>query len=609
LQSHFLTLGLHIIISACYQYKLFFIVKAILLTPGLRLSQIKSRVIPSSLFIDIPVFSLIMGALSQLIRTLFLISVLIITASFVPTLQDASPHLTAVRIGVQNGWALVRPGGYLHPSDLLAQRGHFIIEGFLLVVISLLLFQSSYKPKAKPVKGDAAPLTTKEIEELCQEWQPEPLWGELTEFQKSTVEAPVITGEAGVQVVVNGKKALNMVSLNYLGLAGNADIRRAAKATIEKYGVGSCGPRGFYGTIDVHLQLEERLARFMGTQEAILYSYDLATLPSIIPAFASKKDLIICDEGVNYSIRNGCNLSRARVLYFKHNDVASLEAVLQSVTREDARQKRPLNRRFIAVEGIYANYGDLAPLADIIKLKEKYKYRLLVDESNSLGTLGQTGRGAAQQVGARPQLDVEIVGASLGNAIASIGGFCAAEREIVDHQRLSGAGYCFSASLPPYLASAAIAALDVLEKQGPVLMSRLHSNAQLFRRLASTIPGLYVVGSTGNDDDNSNDDDTAPNQCFSPLIHLRLHPDPPREAYDDGDMVLQKIVQYCLSDQGVLFTVSKYSKLEDTSRPPPSIRVAVTASHQEGDVKRAVKALTKGCGAVLPSSYKKKVGG
>lgn len=111
-----------------------------------------------------------------------------------------------------------------------------------------------------------------------------------------------------------------------------------------------------------------------------------------------------------------------------------------------------MNRRFIIVEGIYANTGDLAPLAAIKQLKEQYKYRLLVDESMSLGVLGATGRGATEHYGLSPE-DSEIIGASLGNAVASIGGFCAGEREIVDHQRLSGLGYCFSASLPPYLAS------------------------------------------------------------------------------------------------------------------------------------------------------------
>ncbi len=113
----------------------------------------------------------------------------------------------------------------------------------------------------------------------------------------------------------------------------------ACAATIDKYGVGACGPRGFYGTIDVHLDLEARLSQFLSTQGTILYSYDLATIPSVIPAFANRNDLIICDEAVNYSIQKGCNLSRAKVLYFKHNDMGDLERVLKGVVDEDKKHK------------------------------------------------------------------------------------------------------------------------------------------------------------------------------------------------------------------------------------------------------------------------------
>lgn len=127
--------------------------------------------------------------------------------------------------------------------------------------------------------------------------------------------------------------------MNFLGIAGNTEVRDACHKTINKYGVGSCGPRGFYGTIDVHLELEERIAKFMGTQEAILYSYDLATLSSVIPAFANKKDLIIADEGCSYAIQNGCHLSRAKTVYFKHNDVEDLKKILEKVKEDDRKYK------------------------------------------------------------------------------------------------------------------------------------------------------------------------------------------------------------------------------------------------------------------------------
>ncbi|BDA47055.1 Serine palmitoyltransferase 1 [Coccomyxa sp. Obi] len=483
-----------------------------------------------------------------------------------------TPAENAIPVGllqaVRDFWDLLKPGGKLHPTYIIEHQGHLVFEVVLTIVIAYLLFQRSYKPSAKQEK----PLTEKEMDELCAEWQPEPLCGPLTDAQKN-YEPPVISSAAGAYVVANGKKALNMVSFNFLGVAGEASIKEAARATINKYGVGSCGPRGFYGTIDVHLDLEERLARFMGTEESIIYSYDLATIPSVLPAFANAKDLIVCDEGVSYPIQNGCHLSRASIRRFRHNDMADLERVLQEVDAEYRRLRKPLNRRFIVVEGIYLHSGDLAPLADIYRLKEKYKYRLVVDESLALGVLGEHGRGACEHWGLRPG-DAEIVSASIGNALGSVGGFCAGDREIVDHQRLSGLGYCFSASLPPFLATAAIGALDVLESDAPRLLPALASNARLLHSRLADIPGVEVEG-TARD-------------AVSPVAHVRLAEQP--DAPDQAQVLLQRVVDAALKRGGVLFTVHRVSPL-DRVRPPPSIRVVVTAMHTEKDVLKAVAAL------------------
>jgi serine palmitoyltransferase len=367
-----------------------------------------------------------MGLARQVSIAAPLLAALTVLLSFREELHPHLPYLGTLQRGTLDAWALLRPGGKLHPAGFIEHRGHLVLEGSLLVVIVYLLFQASFKP----TKAITEPLTAKEIDELCEEWQPEPLAGPLTEFQRHWVTEPVVSSNAGPRVTVAGLRALNMVSTSFLGLAGSPAVREACRATIKKYGVGSCGPRGFYGTIDVHLELEQRLARYMGVEEAILYSYDLATLPSIIPAFANKKDLIVVDDGANYAIINGCNLSRARLLRFRHNDVTDLERVLKQVAEEDARQRRPLNRRFIVVEGIYANTGDLAPLAAIRELKRKYKYRLVVDESLALGVLGDKGRGAAEHAGYEPQ-EAEIVGASLGEIFefkASCHPFCSASR-------------------------------------------------------------------------------------------------------------------------------------------------------------------------------------
>ncbi|KAL4513238.1 hypothetical protein Ndes2437A_g09144 [Nannochloris sp. 'desiccata'] len=313
------------------------------------------------------------------------------------------------------------------------------------------------------------PLSEKEVQELCDEWQPEPLGAPLTEFQRAWVDSPLVnTSTIGRVATINGRAGLlDFVSLNFLGLAGHRDILAAAHATIRRFGVGSCGPRGFYGTLDVHLELEAALAKYMGTQEAILYSYDLATLPSIIPAFANRKDVIVADEGCNYAIRNGS---------------------------EDRKQSRPLNRRFVIVEGVYANTGEVAPLAEIAILKNKFKYRLIVDDSVGLGVLGASGRGAIEEAGLNAD-DVEIVAASLGNSLATIGGFCTA-------------------------------ALAIIASEGGERSKKARSNAQRFRSGAADakINGLHVVGGAES--------------ATSPLVHLRLDPTPATHAdYPAGGFI------------------------------------------------------------------------
>lgn len=425
-------------------------------------------------------------------------------------------------------------------------------------------------------------LTEDEISELCREWEPEPLYGEVTEFQKTWMEnTPSISSHAGRTMTVNGVDGvLDFCTTNFLGLANEKGVEDVGQATMEKYGVGSCGPRGFYGTIDVHLELEKHLSEFMKTEEAILYSYDAATVPSIIPAFANAKDVVVIDDGCANAVRAGCTLSRAKVFTFKHNDVNDLEKTLAKIVAEEKRLKKPLNRRFVVVEGLYHNTGDIAPLRDIVRVKNEYKFRLIVDESLSLGVLGATGRGAAEHCGVDPD-DVDIIAASLGNAVASIGGFCAGSREMVDHQRLSGLGYCFSASLPPYLASTTMAALDMIEEDHGARATPVMKNARLFRQLIEKEKKLFDTVSDGD-------------QGISPLIHVRLAPvSTDISTWDSTELVLQYIVQACLEEDKTLFTVAKYSKLDASHRPPPSIKVTVSASHTEADIRAAVQSLIK----------------
>ncbi|KAI4296083.1 hypothetical protein L6164_036072 [Bauhinia variegata] len=446
--------------------------------------------------------------------------------------------------------------------------GHLFVEVLLLVVILFLLSQKSYKPPKRP-------LTEKEIDELCDEWVPEPLIPPLD--KEMHYEPPVLESAAGPRTLINGKEVVNFASANYLGLIGHKQLLDSCSSALEKYGVGSCGPRGFYGTIDVHLDCEARIAKFLGTPDSILYSYGLSTMFSAIPAFSKKGDIIVVDEGVHWGIQNGLYLSRSTVVYFKHNDMESLRETLEKITAENKRAKKV--RRYIVVEAVYQNSGQIAPLDDIIKLKEKYHFRVLLDESNSFGVLGRTGRGLTEHYGVSVE-KLDIITAAMGHALASEGGFCTGSARVIDHQRLSSSGYVFSASLPPYLASAAITAIDILE-ENPNLITKLKNNIAMLWKGLSDIPGLKIVSNSE-----------------TPIVYLRLEKS--TGSMKDDLQLLEDIAQRVLKEDSVLVVTSKRSTL-DKCRLPVGIRLFVSAAHSESDILKASESLKRVAALVLSS--------
>ncbi|XAR60213.1 Serine C-palmitoyltransferase [Bertholletia excelsa] len=444
--------------------------------------------------------------------------------------------------------------------------GHLFVEGLLLVVILFLLSQKSYKPPKRP-------LTKKEIDELCDEWVPESLIPPITEEMKS--EPPVLESAAGPHTVINGKEVVNFASANYLGLLGHEKLLESCTSSLEKYGVGSCGPRGFYGTIDVHLDCEARIAKFLGTPDSILYSYGLSTMFSAIPAFCKKGDIIVVDEGVHWGIQNGLYLSRSTIVYFKHNDMESLQSTLKKVTLDNKRAKKL--RRYIVVEAIYQNSGQIAPLDEIIRLKEKYRFRVLLDESNSFGVLGKSGRGLTEHCGV-PVGKIDIITASMGHALATEGGFCTGNARVIDHQRLSSSGYVFSASLPPYLASAAITAIDIIE-ENPDVITKLKKNIAMLRKGLSEIQGLEIVS-----------------DAESPIVYLRLRH--ATSSLKEDLQLLKDIADRVLKEDSIFVVTSKRSTL-DKCHLPVGIRLFVSAGHSESDVLKASESLKRAAAAVL----------
>jgi serine palmitoyltransferase len=353
-------------------------------------------------------------------------------------------------------------------------------------------------------------------------------------------------------------------------------FNETAKATIRKYGVGSCGPRGFYGTVDVHLDLEDFIAKMLNMEEAIIYSYSFSTVSSVIPAYAKRGDVIFVDEGVNFAMQQGIIASRSTVCKFKHNDMEDLERLLklQDTTDKKDPKKASVTRRFLVAEGLYYNYGDIAPLNRLVELKYQYKARLFLDESYSFGTLGSHGRGLTEMLGVSTD-DVDIIMGSLETSLGSIGGFAAGRSYVIDHQRLSGLGYCFSASLPPYLATVARQCLaSMITNTEP--LDKLHNNVRVLRTALKKVPNMKVCG-----------DDV------SPIIHLRMN-DVTAKHYGSAeaqDAALQAVSDYVL-ELGLAVTVAKYFCSEEDMPPPPSLRITVMAGHTSTELEEAVTILS-----------------
>ncbi|XP_033019956.1 serine palmitoyltransferase 1 [Lacerta agilis] len=449
---------------------------------------------------------------------------------------------------------------------------HLILEGILILWIIRLLFSKTYKLQER------SDLTPKEKEELIEEWQPEPLVPPVSKDHPA-LNYNVVSGPPIHNIVVNGKECINFASFNFLGLLDNERVKNAAQKSLTKYGVGTCGPRGFYGTFDVHLELEERLAKFMRTEEAIIYSYGFATIASAIPAYSKRGDIVFVDEAACFAIQKGLQASRSNLKFFKHNDMADLHHLLKEQEIEDQKNPRKarVTRRFIVVEGLYVNTGDICPLPELVKLKYKYKVRLFLEESLSFGVLGEHGRGVTEHFGINMD-DIDLISANMENSLASIGGFCCGRSFVIDHQRLSGQGYCFSASLPPLLAAAAIEGLNIME-ENPGIFQILRQKCKRIHQALQGIPGLRVVG-----------------QSLSPALHLRLEDS--TGSRESDARLLKEIVDYCMN-RGIALTQARYLDKEEKFLPPPSIRVVVTVEQTEPELDKAASLIREAAESVL----------
>jgi len=347
-------------------------------------------------------------------------------------------------------------------------------------------------------------------------------------------------------------------------------VEEAATKALYKYGTGTCGPRGFYGTIDVHLELEAKIREFMNSEDALIYAFGFATVSSAIPAFAGRGDFLIVDKGVNYAVQTGCKLSRSNVIWFNHNDMDDLERILKEIQNDDKITKRKITRRFIVIEGLYFNFGDIAPLKKIMELKEKYCWRIVMDDSCGIGIIGKSGRGTCDYFNIDVKL-IDILCGNLDSVIGGVGGFCCGSKSIIYHQRLNASGYVYSASLPPLLTCAAIQSFDIINNN-PNLLIDLSSNTKLIYNSLSSVKGIKITSN-----------------LQSPVIHIRLEKSTGDRVNDE--QLLQNIVNLCLNED-VLLTRAKYVPSE-TFLPSPSIRICVSCAHTQQQLIKAIEVIKK----------------
>ncbi|KAJ3374252.1 serine palmitoyltransferase component [Allomyces arbusculus] len=553
-----------------------------------------------------------------------------------------------------------------------------VLELFLFFFAVQYLLSKRARPASSP-DSKSIELSQREIDELVDEWVPEPLVpgdadplvlatdaaqlatipvfagptaakakvklmpvaGALggvpaTHAELATVTATTTPAAAAMATVAQAKTVTltNLATADVFGFANDDTNKNLAIQALRKYGVGACNPPGFYGTIDVHMQIERELAEFLQVDQAILYAQGFSAVGSVIPAFSKRGDLIVVDDACNFAIQKGVQISRSKLVFFKHNDMHDLEHKLASIEAEDKRLKRPLYRKFLVVEGLYANHGDIAPLPTLLELKNRYKYRLILDETLSFGTLGATGRGLTEHYGV-PASSVDLLIGSLGHALASAGGFCAGANAAIEHQRLSASAYVFSAALPPMLAVTASHALAQLRTRPGDLLDPLRGNIRAFRSAVAhagvfelpsdvlsplqhlrvardTLPFTFAplkVEPTPAADEispkssmlslfKSSATTAQQQQAAAAAVLRRKNADPEAEMAAEEARFLQEIVQEA-AVQGVLVVRAQYNVEQEHKCPRPSIKVFVPASLSRKEVENAAKALRSATGKVL----------
>lgn len=360
----------------------------------------------------------------------------------------------------------------------------------------------------------------------------------------------VLEGPSGARSVINGKEVINLSSNNYLGLANHPRLKKAAMEALEKWGVGAGAVRTIIGNMSIHEELEAKLAEFKHVEAVLVFQSGFTANAGVIPAVVDKGDIIISDELNHASIIDGCRLSRADVVRYKHSDMEDLERVINEV-------KDNYNTKLIITDGVFSMDGDVAKLPEIVDLAEKYSCLTYVDDAHASGVLGKSGRGSADHFGLHGRVDIQI--GTLSKAIGVVGGYVAGRKNLIEWLNHRGRPFLFSTAAPPSVAAACLEAIKILS-ESTELTDRLWENARYLKK------GLKDLGfNTGNSE-----------TPITPVI-----------AGDDKLAIelSKKLFEEGVFAQSIVFPT--------VPRGGARVRTIVTAAHTKADLDETIRAFEK----------------
>jgi glycine C-acetyltransferase len=365
----------------------------------------------------------------------------------------------------------------------------------------------------------------------------------------------VLDDEQAAVCTFDGKKVINLASNNYLGLTTHPKLREAALEAIRKYGVGSGAVRTIAGTMKIHMELEEKIARFKNVEACVVFQSGFAANAGTVSAVLGKEDFIISDQLNHASIIDGARLSRAKILVFEHKNIAQAEERLASM-------KDQSGKRLLISDGVFSMDGDIGPLPALCDLAEKYGAIMMVDDAHASGVLGRNGRGTIDHFKMHGRVDSQV--GTLSKAIGALGGYVCGTRDLIDFLYHRARPFLFSTSHPPSVAATCIAAFDVLESE-PERIEKLWENTRFWKRELGLL-GFDIGGKST----------PASETPITPIII--------------GDGKLTMDVSRELFKEGVLGTGIAFPTVPEGKA---RIRTIVTATHTEDELQQALEVLKR----------------